>query len=310
MMDGGQSILAVDIEKVCKHYGDFDAVSNLSLQIPERQVVALIGHNGAGKTSLLKMILGVSMPSSGEIRLWGQSLHGDGSFRRDQIGFLPEVANFTDAMTGIETLSFLARLKQQPVSQCSQLLAQVGLSAVARRKIKTYSKGMRQRLGLAQALLGNPKLLILDEPTTGLDPDLRRDFYRIVYERQQQGATIIISTHSLHEIEIQADSIAILKKGRLLAQGSVPQLRASTGINTRVQLDVEPSVADELVAKLGGRYPVRRATESKLEFSCLNGDKLKLLEDLFGSGVNLQDIRILTPRLDDIYSYYMEGKHE
>ena len=132
MLDGGQAILAVDIEKVCKRYRDFDAVSNLSLQIPQRQVVALIGHNGAGKTSLLKMILGVSKPSSGQIRLWGQSLQGDRSFRRDQIGFLPEVANFTDAMTGIETLSFFARIKQQPLEQCSHLLGQVGLSDVAR----------------------------------------------------------------------------------------------------------------------------------------------------------------------------------
>ena len=115
---------------------------------------------------------------------------------------------------------------------------------------------------------------------------------------------------SLAEIEIQADSIAILKKGRLLAQGSVPQLCERTGINTRVQLDVEARVADELVAKLGERYPVKRVAEAKLEFSCLNGDKLKLLEDLFGSGVRLQDIRIQTPRLDDIYSYYMEGRHE
>ncbi len=310
MMDGGQAMLAVDIEKVCKHYGNFDAVSNLSLQIPQRQVVALIGHNGAGKTSLLKMILGVSRPSSGQIRLWGQSLDGDRSFSRDQIGFLPEVANFTNAMSGIETLKFFARIKQQPVAQCAQLLEQVGLSDAARRKIKTYSKGMRQRLGLAQALLGNPKLLILDEPTTGLDPDSRRDFYDIVYERQQQGATIIISTHSLAEIEIQADSIAILKKGRLLAQGSVPQLCERTGINTRVQLDVEARVADELVAKLGERYPVIRVAEGKLAFSCLNGDKLKLLEDLFSSSVRLQDIRIQTPRLDDIYSYYMEGRHE
>jgi Cu-processing system ATP-binding protein len=310
MMDGGQPILAVDIEKVCKHYGDFDAVSNLSLQIPERQVIALIGHNGAGKTSLLKMILGVTKPSSGRIRLWGQSLQGDRSFNRDQIGFLPEVANFTDAMSGIEMLKFFARIKQQPLAQCAQLLERVGLSNAARGKIKTYSKGMRQRLGLAQALLGNPKLLILDEPTTGLDPDLRRDFYAIVYERQQQGATIIISTHSLAEIEIQADSIAILKKGRLLAQGSVSQLCERTGINTRVQLDVEASVADDLVAKLGERYPVSRIAEGKLEFSCQNGDKLKLLEDLFSSGVRLQDIRIQTPRLDDIYSYYMEGRHE
>jgi len=256
------------------------------------------------------MILGVSRPSSGQIRLWGQSLDGDRSFSRDQIGFLHEVANFTNAMSGIETLKFFARIKQQPVAQCAQLLEQVGLSDAARRKIKTYSKGMRQRLGLAQALLGNPKLLILDEPTTGLDPDSRRDFYDIVYERQQQGATVIISTHSLAEIEIQADSIAILKKGRLLAQGSVSQLRERTGINTRVQLDVGARVADELVTKLGERYPVIRVAEGKLEFSCLNGDKLKLLEDLFRSSVHLQDIRIQTPRLDDIYSYYMEGRQE
>ena len=134
--------------------------------------------------------------------------------------------------------------------------------------------------------------MILDEPTTGLDPDLRREFYRIVYERQQQGATIIISTHSLAEIEIQADSIAILKKGRLLAQGSVSQLCECTGINTRVQLDVEARVADNLVAELGERYPVNQVAAGKLEISCLNGDKLKLLEELFSSSVRLQDICI------------------
>ena len=299
--------MAIDIDGVSKHYGAFTAVHNLSLHIPSAQVVALIGHNGAGKTSLLKMILGVSKPNSGQIRLWGDPVEHGHKFRCDLVGFLPEIANFNDAMTGMETLRFLARLKRQPLDQCATLLEQVGLLEASGKKIKTYSKGMRQRLGLAQALLGNPQLLILDEPTTGMDPDLRRDFYSTIRERRKQGATVIISTHALREIEIEADRVAILKKGELVAQGPVATLCTGIGIKTRIEVEVQPGAANEFIRKFAQQFSASFVSDSTVELTCHRAEKLSLLQKLLTADPDIRDVRVHAPRLDDVYQFYMQA---
>ena len=296
---------AVSVEAVSKRYRDFEAISDLSVEIPAHRLIALIGHNGAGKTTLLKMILGITRPRAGDIRLWGAAVR-TGETQARQIGFLPEVFNFNDAMTGLEALTFLARLKNQSAGQCAELLQLVGLTDAAGRRIKVYSKGMRQRLGLAQALLGNPRLLVLDEPTTGLDPDLRRDFYRIVSERRRAGATVIVSTHSLHEIETHADQVVVLRKGCLAANGTVPQLCEGLGIPTRIEAEFSSSAARQgLEERLSG-YEFSQSGERQLRIDCAGANKLELLQTLLSDAAGLSNIHIHAPRLDDVYRHYMD----
>ena len=297
---------AVTVEGVSKHYRGFEAIGDLSLQIPAHKLVALIGHNGAGKTTLMKMMLGITRPSSGVIRLWGDEVR-PGNEHSDQIGFLPEVFNFNTAMTGAEALRFLASLKSRPGSECKELLSQVGLSEAADRRIKTYSKGMRQRLGLAQALLGNPRLLVLDEPTTGLDPELRGDFFRILGERCQQGATVIISTHSLYEIETHADQVVILRRGKMVASGPVDALCERFEIPTRIEVELVSAQAMSALQAALSEYPCELLGERRLRIECIGVDRLKgLKKKLFGS-VELTDIRFHPPRLEAVYRKCMDG---
>jgi Cu-processing system ATP-binding protein len=197
---------AIHLEGVAKHYGALAAVRNITLQLGEGQTVALVGHNGAGKTTLFKLMLGLTRSSAGTIRVLGADpLSPDGQRARLEIGYLPENVVFSSTLTGLETLQFYATLKRRSRSECVALLERVGLAHAARKRVSTYSKGMRQRLGLAQAVIGAPRLLFLDEPTTGLDPLVRQSFYELVGELRGRGVTAILSSHALSELEIRCE---------------------------------------------------------------------------------------------------------
>src|SRR5579859_627099 len=206
---------AATLEGVTKLYGRQAAVEAVDLVLRPGETLALAGHNGAGKSTLIKLMLGLIRPTQGRLAVLGQDpAAGGAASARLEIGYLPENVAFDPAMTGAETLAFYARLKRQPVARNAELLERVGIAKAAAQRVGTYSKGMRQRLGLAQALLGTPRLLLLDEPTSGLDPALRQSFYEIVRALRDQGAAVLLSSHALTEIEAQVDRIVIMNRGR------------------------------------------------------------------------------------------------
>src|SRR6188472_4034629 len=163
----------VSVNAATKSYRKVHALTEFSCSLDEGETVALVGHNGAGKTTLIKLMLGLIRPSAGAVRVLGEDPAAGEFAARRRLGYLPENVSFNAALTGHETLAFYARLKREPAKAVAVLLERVGLTHAANRRVGTYSKGMRQRLGLAQALLGRPRVLLLDEPTTGLDPALR-----------------------------------------------------------------------------------------------------------------------------------------
>jgi Cu-processing system ATP-binding protein len=220
------------IDKVGKKYGELETVSDVSLTIDPGERVALLGHNGAGKTTLMRMILGLTAVSSGSIKVLGSAPGSRAA--RSSIGFLPEIVAFHGALCGREQLRHFARLKSVTMSTVDHLLDRVGLTDAADRKIRTYSKGMRQRIGLAQALLGKPKLALLDEPTSGLDPILRHEFYDIVQELADQGTAVLLSSHALTELETRTDRIAIMSKGKLVVNDSLVNLSEKASLPIRV----------------------------------------------------------------------------
>jgi Cu-processing system ATP-binding protein len=295
-----------EASQVFKRYGDVPAVDGVDLRVAPGQVFGLIGHNGAGKSTLFRMMLGLVAPSSGEIRIDGVPVAGP-RFRevRRGIGYLPENVVFYDNLTGLETLAFFARLKGVDSGQCATLLDQVGLAHAAGRRVKGYSKGMRQRLGFAQALLGQPRLLFLDEPTTGLDPEGIREFYAIVHALRASGATILLTSHILSEIQERVDRLAIMKAGRIHATGTVQSLREAAHLPLRLELELADGTQPRLAGALDG-LGVRtvRQDGGAVCLDCPRENKMAVLGALASLGAGITDLRVREPSLEDVFLGY------
>jgi len=293
----------VALSGLSKNYGPQRAVNNVDLTLQPGECVALAGHNGAGKSTLLKLTLGLLRPTEGRAIVLGHDACGKAAVRlRSQIGYMPETVALHPALTGAETLAFYARLKRQPVSGNAALLERVGIAAAAKRRVGGYSKGMRQRLALAQALLGRPRLLLFDEPTTGLDPASRQLFYEIVRELRNEGATIVLCTHILSELEGQTDRIIVMKNGHKIADGSMSQLRSKAGLPIRIRIRV---ACDTTTAgALPGGW--RRLEEGLFELSCTEHEKVAAIRGLASINLPIADIEISMPSVDDMYAHFLK----
>ena len=297
---------AFGLTAVAKRYGALTALDGVTLDGQPGECLALVGHNGAGKTTLMKLLLGLVRPSAGSVRTLGAepgSAAGDRA--RFALGFLPETIAFDAAMTGREVLAFYARLKRLAPSSGEALLERVGLAAAAGRRVGTYSKGMRQRLGLAQALLGRPRLLLLDEPTTGLDPELRRSFYELISELTADGVTVLLSSHALSELEARIDRVAILERGRLLACGSLEELRRRARLPVRVRIAVPACHTGRVAERLGDAFAALHQDDRTLLVTCPPERKMELLRHLAGLGDTIEDLDTLPPALDELYGHFL-----
>ena len=297
---------ALRLEGVVKQFGraprGVTALAGIDLAVPPGQLFGLIGHNGAGKSTLFRLVLGLLAPSAGRLWIAGCEVGGpDFRAARRRVGYLPENLVLYDNLSGLETLRFFARLKGAAAAECEALLEQVGLSAAAQRPVREYSKGMRQRLGFAQALLGEPSLLLLDEPTTGLDPAAIRDFYAQLERLRERGVTVLISSHILAELEQRVDALAMLASGRLCAQGTVQSLRQRSSRPLQVRLSAPAAVLDGLASALpsGLQALWQRDAAEQASISLPREHKMALLNVL--SGHALSDLGLAEPSLEDLY---------
>jgi Cu-processing system ATP-binding protein len=298
--------LTFALKSVGKRYGALTALTAVSLEGLPGECLALVGHNGAGKTTLMKLLLGLVRPSEGKVvALDADPSSAAGDQARFQLGFLPETIAFDTAMTGREVLAFYARLKRLAPSKAEPLLERVGLAAAAGRRVGTYSKGMRQRLGLAQALLGRPRLLLLDEPTTGLDPELRRSFYELISELTGDGVTVLLSSHALSEMEARTDRVAILERGRLIACGSLAALRRRARLPVQVRITVPLCRTGRVAEQLGHGLVPERLDERTLVVACPLERKMELLRTLGELGPQIEDVDIVPPALDELYRHFL-----
>ncbi len=292
----------IHIDRVSKRFGELVAVDQISLDIPRGVLFGLIGHNGAGKSTLFKMMLGLLPVSSGTIRIDGQTISG-AAFRevRRKVGYLPENVVLYDNLSGVETLQFFAKLKGVDAGDSKRVLDLVGLAHAAERRVKGYSKGMRQRLGFAQALLGKPQLLFLDEPTNGLDPEAIREFYRVLFDLRQQGVTIVLTSHILSEIQTRVDELAILQNGKLAARGSVQALRDQVDLPLRVEVQLKPGAAPLLEGLKEIGFIGFLRDQRYVEIDCPRGDKMRLLAWLTERSGQVGDIQLKEPTLEDVF---------
>jgi ABC-2 type transport system ATP-binding protein len=221
------SEFAVNIETLRKRYSNgVEALAGVSLQVPYGSIFGLIGPNGAGKSTMVKSLLSILRPTECRGTMLDEPI-GKKSVL-EKVGYLPEHASFPDYLTGRQVIEYAAGLAHQSRAscrtRCDELLEKVGMTAAAGRNIRTYSKGMKQRIGLAQALINDPVVVFLDEPTDGVDPEGRIDFKNMISAMRDEGRTVFVNSHLLAEVEQVADRVAILSQGRIIQQGLVEEL--------------------------------------------------------------------------------------
>ena len=297
----------IELITVSKEYGRAKAVRSVDLAVNAGECLALVGHNGAGKSTLIKMVLGLVRPTAGVVRVMGHDPL-DASFNgmRRHIGFLPEQVLFQNNMTGRETLEFYARLKGKTTDSLDDLFHRVALYQAADNRISTYSKGMRQRLGMAQALIGTPELLILDEPTSGLDPASRQNVYGIIDQMKRGGATILISSHALTELDDRIDRVAIMNRGRLAAVGTIHDLRRTIGLPSEIRIHAPPEsmgiLADYFAKKYdNGKYQATDFVNGTAQLDCPTDEKAALLKEVMDLNIAITDIEVNDPSLEQVF---------
>ncbi|MGL1957017.1 MAG: ABC transporter ATP-binding protein [Colwellia sp.] len=283
-----------------KSYNTLDALQSVSMTLNEGEVLGLFGHNGAGKTTMMKLILGVISPSSGNIEVMGMAPDSKEAWHsRSKVGYLPENVSFYEQLTGLEVLTYFAKLKGFSKAQAIDLLEQVGITYAMKRQVKTYSKGMRQRLGLAQAFIGEPKLLLLDEPTVGLDPIATGDFYKTVDQLKSNGSSIILCSHVLPGVEQHIDRAMILSSGKLLAMGTLTELRQQAAL----PIMVKPQGVHEAIRQNENlKAYLTHASDDILQVP--EKEKLKVLRALLRLDT-LQDIHFESANLEQVYQHFL-----
>lgn len=243
-----QSDLAIETRALRKEYGRKVAVQGLTLNVPRGEVFGFLGPNGAGKTTSIKMLLSLVAPTSGEAFLLGQPMGDRGA--RGRVGFLPEHFRFHDWLSAREFLGLHGRLYGMPSERLdkrsAELLDLVGLGEFSNSQLRTFSKGMLQRIGIAQALLNEPELVILDEPTSGLDPVGRRLVRDIIQKERSRGTTVFLNSHFLSEVEVTCDRVAFIKHGRVVRTAAIEDLaHGSTSVDIRAH-GLTPAILDSL----------------------------------------------------------------
>ncbi len=300
----------ISIQGVSVDFGPVKAVDNVSLEIPRNEVRGLLGPNGAGKTTLVKVIATLLAPSSGTAIVGGYDIHDNPNAVRSMIGLAGQYAAVDDLLTGRENLEIVGALYQLPKAEAKRraddALERLSLTDAADRLVRTYSGGMRRRLDLGASLVGRPDVLILDEPTTGLDPRTRLELWAFLRELVSEGATVLLTTQYLEEADELADQITVIDSGKIIADGTADQLKGRVGGDL---VTASPKRRADLVRvrellEVVGSGPVR-VDETQLIVSVPVDSRVEALvkaaQSLDEAGIELSDLAIQRPSLDDVF---------
>lgn len=293
----------IETSYLTKQYNDVVAVDSLDLEVQEEEVFGFLGPNGAGKTTTINLLLHFVEPTAGSARILGRDIRSESTVIRRQVGVLPEGYSLYDRLTGRRHLEFAINWKDA-ADDPDSLLARVGLdSDDADRPVGDYSKGMQQRLAMATALVGDPELLILDEPSSGLDPNGIRLMREIVREEAANGTAVFFSSHILGQVEAVCDRVGILNAGRLVAVDTVDGLREAAGIGSTLQLRLADSPSIDLI-DIGGVEGVTHE-DGLLAVSCTDPRaKAQVITRLTNAGIEILDVTSDEVSLEDIFAAY------
>lgn len=287
-----------------KVYDGFVAVDNLNLEVYRGEIFGLLGPNGAGKTTTISMLLGLIPPTSGDAWIAGYSIKKDPIEVRRHVGFLAENLGFYEGMTAWENLMITARLNkvENAEDRIRELAEKVGISGWLHEEVGKFSRGMKQRLGIADALLKRPDILILDEPTSGIDPKGADEILRIIEEfARREGVTVLMSSHLLHQVERICDRVAIMDRGRLVAQGRLEDL---LGEELVIEVSAE-GLTDDVVNELARLGDVERL-EGKVRIKAAKDVRTEVSKILYERNVMVLELQVCRPSLAEIYSELLE----
>ncbi|WP_052668671.1 ATP-binding cassette domain-containing protein [Nitriliruptor alkaliphilus] len=297
-------------EGLVKRYGEVTALAGLDLTVPEGTVLGLLGPNGAGKTTAVRILTTLLIPDAGTATVAGMDVVADPDGVRERLGLSGQYAAVDEHLTGFENLDMVGRLyrlgKQRSRSRARELLERFDLSEAGDRPVKTYSGGMRRRLDLAGALVAEPKVLFLDEPTTGLDPRSRTEMWGVIRELVSHGTTLLLTTQYLEEADLLADDIVVIDHGRAIAHGTADQLKRDLG-GERIEVVVEhasdiPPATGVLTAIGVGEVQVDEHGRH-LTVAIDGGSKalMQALRELDARGIEVSDVGLRRPTLDDVF---------
>lgn len=298
---------SVEITNLTKIYNSnrfsknaFKALDNVSLKVEEGQIFGLLGPNGAGKTTLIKILLGIVYPTAGVAKLLGKNIHEYKN--KKHIGYLPENHRFPNYLTGEEIIYFYAKLNgyeiEKKSKEITEILKLVKMEQWGKIKIKKYSKGMMQRLGLAQAIIHKPKIVFLDEPTDGIDPIGRKEIRDILLKLKENGTTIFINSHLLSEVELISDKIAILNHGKLVKEGTVEELTTNKEI---YEIKIQNILTEDSLEILEKNYKYELKDGSILLSTSNTTNLNNFMDDLRKLGINILSVNQKKTSLEDMF---------
>jgi ABC-2 type transport system ATP-binding protein len=292
----------IETVDITKRFKDVLAVDSLSMKVRKGEIFGFLGPNGAGKSTTIKMVMGLFHPTSGSAFINGKLAGPDSVELRRDIGFLPERISFYDNLTPIQTLDFYCELRGADKSVVPSLIKEVGLEHAANRKVGTFSKGMVQLLGVAQAMIGNPSIYIMDEPTGGLDARWVKTVRDKIRTLNEQGATIIFSSHILSEVQALCHRIAIIDKGRLVVEGTVEDISDHLRIMPRLWV-LASRVDQDTVSALRSIKGVEDVSvdDEALLVTCETEARMSVMAVLLERGVAVNDFKTIDPSLEEAF---------
>ncbi len=307
----------IEAHGLTKRYGNFTAVDNLDLVVRRGEVYGLLGPNGSGKTTTILMLLGLTEPTAGTVRVVGFDPARQPLSVKSRAGYMPDEVGFYDELTARENLAYIARLNGIPRAEADRRIAtaldRVGLSDVADKRVGAFSRGMRQRLGVADVLIKQPQLIIMDEPTQGLDPEGAREFLQIISSLSRDGITILLSSHLLYQVQAVCDRVGLFHRGRKVLEGSVSEL-AQQVLGGAYRVGVQAvGPAEKIAAALRavpGVVEMTQPAADRYELRAVADLRAEAAEAVVKAGGRLLSLAVETPSLDDIYArYFQEVEH-
>lgn len=299
--------LTIEVKGLTKIYNGLRAVDNTSFNVRQGEIFGFLGPNGAGKTTTIKAMLGLIKVNSGIIKINGFAIKTRGKEAKKNIGYLPEQVAFYDNLTALQNMYFYAEMKNAPKSECKSLIEEMGLGDVVNKKVGKFSKGMIQRLGMSRALIGNPTVLILDEPSGGLDPRGVALIRNKIKEMKSRGSTVFVSSHILSEVQEVCDRVGIINKGVVVAEDTVPNLRKRLNLKPKlvIELDKATNEVVESVKKVKGVEKVT-VIGVMMHVVCGSATKSKVIVAVEKAGGNIVNIETMNPTLEEVFMRYTE----